>query len=320
LGLGLVLIWYSLKDLTGTDIQNLKSLIYDANWVLVLFCVLILVLSHYIRALRWTTMIGATGKKPGILNVFLAVITGFFFNLVFPRLGEVMKCTVLGKYEKIPVDRLIGTMVAERLIDLFCLILVIFFTIISQLNRVSAYAEEFLSLLSSKLENNGYLLAILALGSIFFCFAVFLLFRQKNKFTWLHSVKKTIQGFYEGLISIKNIQNKLAFFFHTFLIWFLYLMSIQVGFYAMPELSDKGLTVSLTILTFGSFAMIITQGGIGAYQLAVQKTLTLFGVNTVTGLAFGWLLWSVQTLMLLTLGPVSLVLLYFINRKKSNVS
>jgi uncharacterized membrane protein (DUF441 family) len=198
--------------------------------------------------------------------------------------------------------------------------LVIFFTIISQLNRVSAYAAEFLALLSGKLKNSGSLLAILALVLLFICFSIFLLFKQKNKFKWMHTVKKTIQGFYEGLISIKNIQNKSAFFFHTFLIWLLYLMSIQVGFYAMPELSDKGLTVSLTILTFGSFAMIVTQGGIGAYQLAVQKTLTLYGVSAVTGLAFGWLLWSVQTLMLLALGPLSLVLLFFINRKKMILS
>jgi hypothetical protein len=158
-------------------------------------------------------------------------------------------------------------------------------------------------------------LALLVLSS-----SIIILYRQKHRLKWLQAVKKAIHGFYEGLTSIKKIKNKSAFFFHTFLIWFLYLMSIQVGFYAMPELSDQGLAASLTILTFGSFAMIVTQGGIGAYQLAVQKTLTLFGVNAVTGLAFGWLLWSVQTLMLLTLGPVSLVLLFFINRKKTIVS
>lgn len=318
--MGLVLIWFSLKDLTREDIQNLKSLIYNANGLLVLLCVLILVFSHYIRALRWTSMISATGNKPGTLNVFLAVITGFFFNLVFPRLGEVMKCSVLGKYEKMPVDKLIGTMVAERIIDLFCLIVVIFFTIISQLNRVSSYATEFLTLLSGKISNSGTFLVKLALALLAISFSAFILYRLKHRLKWLNAVKKAIHGFYEGLTSIKNIKNKSAFFFHTFLIWFLYLTSIQVGFYAMPELSSQGLAASLTILTFGSFAMIVTQGGIGAYQLAVQKTLTLFGVNAVTGLAFGWLLWSVQTLMLLTLGPVSLVLLFFINRKKTIVS
>ena len=320
LGLGLVLIWFSLKDLNREDIQHLKSLIYNANGLIVLLCALILVLSHYIRTLRWTTMISATGNKPGTLNVFLAVITGFFFNLVFPRLGEVMKCTVLGKYEKIPVDKLIGTMVAERIVDLFCLILVIFFTIIIQLNRVSSYAAEFLTLLSGKVRNSSSLLIMLVLALLVLSSSIIILYRQKHRLKWLQAVKKAIHGFYEGLTSIKKIKNKSAFFFHTFLIWFLYLMSIQVGFYAMSALSDQGLAASLTILTFGSFAMIVTQGGIGAYQLAVQKTLTLFGVNAVTGLAFGWLLWSVQTLMLLTLGPVSLVLLFFINRKKTIVS
>ena len=188
------------------------------------------------------------------------------------------------------------------------------------MNRVSSYAAEFLTLLSGKVRNSSSLLVLLALALLVLSSSIIILYRQKHRLKWLQAVKKAIHGFYEGLTSIKKIKNKSAFFFHTFLIWFLYLMSIQVGFYAMPALSDQGLATSLTILTFGSFAMIVTQGGIGAYQLAVQKTLTLFGVNAVTGLAFGWLLWSVQTLMLLTLGPVSLVLLFFINRKKTIVS
>ena len=260
-------------------------------------------------------MIRATGSTPGVLNVFLAVITGFFFNLVFPRLGEVMKCSVLGKYEKIPVDKLIGTMVAERFIDLCCLILVILLTIFSQLERVSNYASEFFFMITDRIKNNASMLVIfLVVLLIIIIFLIFFI-KQKKETKWLTAFKNTIRGFYAGLISIKNIKNKPLFFFQTILIWTLYWMSIQVGFYAMPELSDQSIASSLTILTFGSFAMIATQGGIGAYQLAVQKTLSLYGVNTVTGLAFGWLLWSVQTLMLLTLGPISLFLLFFINRR-----
>jgi uncharacterized membrane protein (Fun14 family) len=64
--------------------------------------------------------------------------------------------------------------------------------------------------------------------------------------------------------------------------------------------------------------MIATQGGIGAYQLAVQKTLGLYGINALTGLAFGWLLWAVQTILMLVTGPISLLLLYLQRNKNNN--
>ena len=101
------------------------------------------------------------------------------------------------------------------------------------------------------------------------------------------------------------------------MIWFLYLSSIKIGFMALSELTDLGWIPSITILTFGSFAMIVTQGGIGAYQLAVQKTLGFYGINQVVGLAFGWLIWSLQTLLLIIFGPISMGLMSILNKNKN---
>ena len=108
------------------------------------------------------------------------------------------------------------------------------------------------------------------------------------------------------------------FFAYTLLIWFLYLSSIRIGFYSFPATELLSWVPSLTILTFGSFAMIATQGGVGAYQLAVQKTLSFYDIQEVVGLAFGWLLWSVQTFMLLVVGPISMLLLFLFNKKKQS--
>lgn len=259
-------------------------------------------------------MIVPLGYSLSIWNVFMTVISGFFFNLLFPRLGEVMKCTLLGKYEKIPVDKLIGTMVAERMVDLLCLILVIFLTILSQFQRVWDYTDELISALLIKLESNQSILFI-SMG-IFFtaCISIYLLVKNGTNSGMKKKIRSMISGFYEGIISIKKIPDRKKFIAHTLFIWFLYLLSIKVGFYAMQPLATMGWPASLTILTFGSFAMIATQGGIGAYQLAVQKTLTLYGIDAVSGLAFGWLLWSVQTIMLLISGPICLLILLLYNK------
>lgn len=315
LSLGVFLIWFSTKSFTADEIDKVKELVFNAKPIVLVPCILVLVLSHYLRALRWKMLIKPLGKTPGTLNVFLAVLTGFFFNLLFPRLGEVMKCTLLGKYEKIPVDKLIGTMVAERVLDLICLVLVIFLAISTQIDLVGGYAKELFDQILSKF--NASPTAILLMIMILLSLAVicYIIYKKTRHSLFLMKIKNWIKGIVEGLVSVRYVENKPMFIVYTLTIWFLYLASIRIGFYAMQDLVQLGWVPSLSILTFGSFAMIATQGGIGAYQFAVQKTLLLYGVKEVSGLAFGWLLWSVQTVMLFITGPISLLLLFTLNKK-----
>lgn len=317
LSLGVFLIWFSTKSFTAGEINKVKELVFNAKPIVLVPCILVLLLSHYLRALRWKMLIKPLGKTPGTLNVFLAVLTGFFFNLLFPRLGEVMKCTLLGKYEKIPVDKLIGTMVAERVLDLICLVLVILLAISTQIDLVGGYAKELFDQILSKF--NASPTAILLMIMILLSLAVicYIIYIKTRHSLFLIKIKNWIKGIVEGLVSVRHVENKPMFIVYTLTIWFLYLASIRIGFYAMQDLVQLGWVPSLSILTFGSFAMIATQGGIGAYQFAVQKTLLLYGVKEVSGLAFGWLLWSVQTVMLFITGPISLLLLFTLNKKST---
>lgn len=313
LALGLLLLWYTTASLTQEDIQKVKELVLKVNLFYLLPCIGALLLSHFIRAVRWKMMLDELGPKPRITNVFLSVLTGYFLNLVFPRLGEVAKCSLLGKYEKMAVDKLIGTIVAERLLDLICLIIVILLTIITQINQVGLYANELTSLLLKKINESTTTLFVVVILIALLLIAIFWFFKKSK---WLIKVTSFLSGLKEGLFAISKIKKRALFFAYTVCIWFLYLLSIKIGFYSLEETSLLSWVPSLTILTFGSFAMIATQGGVGAYQLAVQKTLTIYGIEEVIGLAFGWLLWLVQTLLLILVGPISMFLLFFLNRKK----
>jgi len=277
----------------------------------------IVVLSHYIRALRWKMLIAPLSYTPKNSNVFFAVIIGFFFNLLFPRLGELMKCTMLGKHEKIPVNQLIGTMVAERIVDVICLVLVISITISSQFHVVGEYAQELWTKFVQKISIDVQQLTMYSISIIVLLFLIGWLFKKMASQKRISKIKTLVIGATEGLLSIRHLKNKPLFFLYTFLIWFLYLSSIKIGFMALNELTDLGWIPSITILTFGSFAMIVTQGGIGAYQLAVQKTLGFYGINQVVGLAFGWLIWSLQTLLLIIFGPISMGLMSILNKNKN---
>lgn len=313
LSLGIFLLWYSTSALTEEDIKKVKDLVFKADLFYVIPSIGVLLLSHYIRSIRWKMMLDELGTKPGLTNVFLSVLVGYFLNLVFPRLGEVAKCSLLGKYEKMPVDKLIGTIVAERILDLLCLFIVIALTIFTQLDQLGTYAGELMDKLIGK-ANHSFSTGIL----FFACFLILFLLSywlfRKSK--WIKTLQSFFKGIKEGLFIIRKIEHKRMFLLHTVLIWFLYLLSIRIGFYSMSDTLSLSWIPSLTILTFGSFAMIATQGGVGAYQLAVQKTLSFYQINEVSGLAFGWLLWSVQTFMLLVVGPIAMFLLFSLNRKK----
>jgi uncharacterized protein (TIRG00374 family) len=315
LSLGIFLIWISTKSLTKEEVEAVKYQILAANYNILVPSILIILLSHFMRALRWRMMITPLSYKPSLFNVFLSVLIGFFFNLIFPRLGELMKCTLLGKHEKIPVDKLVGTMVAERLIDVFCLLIVISMTIVSQYQRVGNYANELIGTFYKKIQFNVTTTIITSVVFIIFLVGGFIIFKRFQKSKSIEKIKSIIKGILTGFGSIRKIEKKGLFTAYTISIWFLYLFCIKIGFLAINEISTLGWIPSLTILTFGSFAMIATQGGIGAYQLAVQKTLVLFGVREVTGLAFGWLMWSVQTIFLMVAGPISLLIMSTINKK-----
>lgn len=322
LGLGIFLIWYTTRHLSSEEITMMKASLKNAHYLLVLPAMFLLLAAHYSRALRWKILMEPLGFQPSSTNTFIAVMLSYFFNLLVPRLGEVMKCTILARYEKTPVDKLIGTMVAERAFDVICLLLVIFITIVLQINIVGDYAsQELRKLFMTKTGdfNTTKLLIVLGiLASVFIAFW-FILHKYRHIII-IDKIRSIIRGIWEGLTSVKFVKRKTAFFFHTIFIWAMYLMSIRLGFFAMDAVNQLGIRPSFTILSFGSLAMIITQGGIGAYQLAVQKTLLLYNISEVDGLAFGWLLWLVQTLMVLGVGILCLMILPLVNRKRNEKS
>jgi glycosyltransferase 2 family protein len=314
LGLGLGLIWYSSKDLSAEQIEELKSSFAQTRFLYILPVIIALLLSHYYRALRWRLLMEPLNYHPSRINTFLVVLIGYFFNLLVPRLGEVMKCTLLAKYEKVPADKLIGTIVAERAVDIICLVIVTFLMMLTQFDVLGDTAIRGFSKAFAQASVPNILITLggIAAGLLLIRF----LAQRFAHIPIFKGIRKFGKGIMHGLGSIGKIQNKGWFGFHTLIIWLLYLISIYLGFKAFPAVASLGFNASVAILVFGSFGMIVTQGGIGAYQLAVQKTLLLYGISAVSGLAFGWVLWGAQTAIVLVAGVASLTILPLINRKK----
>jgi len=260
------------------------------------------------------------GYHPSKLNSFFAVMIGYFVNLGAPRLGEVLKCTILARYEKIPANKLVGTIVAERAFDVICLLLVFGLTFVFQFDVIDSLAKTYIYPLFEN--KNGKIsfqkIIILLAGIIVFLIILKILFSRLGHINIVQKIKLMLAGVWHGLISVRLLKNKGLFFVYTIAIWFLYLVSTWCGFFAITETSGLGLADALTVLAMGSVGMILSPGGIGAYALLVQETVALYNIpKEPYGQALGWLLWFGQFLSFVFFGVVSFILLPRINKKNN---
>jgi uncharacterized membrane protein YbhN (UPF0104 family) len=315
--LGIFLVWWSLRKVGPNDWTDMRNAFLNARYGLIVPVVLALLASHYSRAIRWKILMEPLGYSPRISNTYLAVLIGYMANLAIPRLGEILKCTVLARYEKVPADKLVGTIVAERAFDVICLVIVMLIAFFTQTDVIGDYLSAKLAeLLGSKTEGLSTTKVLLAVAiALFFFTIVILILKKFAHISFIQKIKTIARGVLHGLTSVRYIKHKGWFIFHTVFIWSMYLLSVRIGMFALSETSSYGVKPSLSVLSTGSIAMILTPSGIGAYPLFVQETMQLYGLRYSMGIAFGWLMWAVQFFQQLLSGFVALALFPYLNKK-----
>jgi glycosyltransferase 2 family protein len=259
------------------------------------------------------------GYRPSRLNAFFAVMIGYFVNLGAPRLGEVLKCTILARYEKIPAQKLVGTIVAERAFDVICLALVFGLTFVFQFDIISSLVHDYIyPAFQNKNGGTAYKkIILLAVGLVVFLILLKVLFNRFGHINIVQKIKDILTGVLHGLVSVRSLKNKPLFFIYTIGIWVMYLLSTWCGFFAIDQTSKLGLADALTVLAMGSVGMILAPGGIGAYALLVMNTVALYNIpKEPYGLALGWLLWFGQFLSFVIFGVISFILLPRVNRQQ----
>lgn len=314
LSLGVGLIAWQYNGLSSEEKSKMFEAMQHVRWIYALPIFIIGFLSHFFRALRWKLLLRPLNIFPTTANTTFSVLIGYLANTLIPRSGEVAKCTVLAKYEKVPADKLVGTIIAERAFDTVCLLVIVFITLGLQYDIIYPVAEEFY--LKIFTDGNGHFIwmriVIALVVMIVGCAAVVLLYRKiKNS-----KVGHIIKGIGEGLKAIALVREKILFLVYTVAIWACYTGAVVVGFFALPETEHVPIIAGLAVISFGSVGMIATPGGIGAYPLIVAKVLVLYGITNEIGFAYGTVSWLAQTFIVLILGLAALILLPLYNRKQ----
>lgn len=318
LGGGIFLVWWQLKSMTVEQKSAFLTAFKHANYWLLFPVIITIFLGHISRAMRWKIMMEPLGYTPALKNVFAVTMIGYFANAAIPRLGEILKCTFLARYEKLKVDKLVGTIIIERAFDFSCYLVFIGITVLIQIDMLGEFVKEKLKnfTVSPGFPLWGKLLIVAAFLLLLF-YLIKYLFKKFPQNKAIFKINNFIYGILEGFNSIRNLKRRKAFLLHTLFIWTAYLLEIYMGFFAMEGTSHLSIKAGFSVLSLATLAMIITPGGIGSFPIFVMETLLIYNISSTLGIAFGWLMWGIFTIIIIISGLFALLLLPYINKSKS---
>jgi uncharacterized protein (TIRG00374 family) len=308
------LFWFIYKDTDPGEVRFILHSDFRYEWVI--FAMVLGLFSHYSRAIRWKLLIESTGENPSTVNTFLAVMVGYISNLAVPRMGEIMRCGVLSKHEGISFVKLVGTVVLERAVDMIVLFVFTLVSLVTQFavfSRFFAAHPEILNNIEKLYSNRFFYLAVLFL---FLAGIIILLILKKKS-----GYEKTIvffNNFLQGILSIKQMDKKWEFIFHSILIWALYFLMIYVCFFAFDFTSHLGPFAGLFIFVLGSYGIVApVQGGFGPWHFMTIAALMMYGVPETPSATFALVVHSSITFVLIVGGFFALIALPIVNRKKT---
>ena len=305
IALGVFLIIYQYNKFTSQQIEEMKGYFKNANYLYIYLSLFIALFGYASRAYRWKFSIEQMGYTSSFSNNFMAVAAGYFMNLGIPRSGEISRALLLKKYENIPFDKAFGTIVAERVVDTLIFLLFVITSFFMQYSILKNFILQKIPLQTLEI------LAVLGvLGGI-----AFLLIWKYSKLKIVLILKEKLAGLFEGIFSIVRMKNKWAYIFHSFFIWFSYFMMFYVTIFALKETSNIGVGAAIIGFVFGTFAIGFTNGGFGAFPILISQIFMLYAIPDTAGTAFGWLVWTSQTILTVVVGALSFFLLPILNRK-----
>ena len=303
--IGVFCIYYSFKDISFSEFKEYFTKI---NYLWVFVGIFLGALSHISRSYRWKFLIEPLGYKLGFINSVLTVFSAYLINYTVPRAGDIARGTMISKYENIPFEKAIGTIVAERAVDVLCILIIILIGLIIEFDKISNKLIDFVEESDFSTVLLSLLIAVIVTATVYFVI---------KRFKFYKKIKSFLSGLIDGITIIFKMKNRNQFIFHSIFIWLMYVLMFYFTSKAFIDLNQVTFFQLTIYFTLAALSIMLSNGGIGIYPLAVEESLGWYGVQSATGLAFGWVMWLSQTLMVVIFGGLSLFVLPFINRSES---
>ncbi|MBK8442990.1 MAG: flippase-like domain-containing protein [Sphingobacteriales bacterium] len=310
--LGLGIAYWSVKDIAPDKRAEMLASFKEVNYYWMFLSLFAVFLSNWSRSVRWQMLLEPVSHKPHLYNTFLSLLVAYFVNLAFPRLGEATRTSLVSRYEKISFEKVLGTTFTDRILDLLLLALLTALSVLLLFGKIGNFAKSFLWENVYSKFSWWQLVAVLA-GFVIFFVALKILAARVH---FVEKFKNFLHRMWEGIFSVRRIKQQGAFVFHSFFIWAMYYMMIYCALQSMESTQHLSLLETLSVLAFGTFGFIFTPGGIGAYPLLVASLMVLYQVPYEKGLAFGWIVWVMQSIFIIIAGIIALILLPLFNKKR----
>jgi uncharacterized protein (TIRG00374 family) len=309
------------KGIPSVDCNLLEKVWIDmreANYWWILAILIAFLLSNVSRALRWMMLIRQLGNKGNFFNAFFTIMLGYFANLGIPRMGEILRPAMYARYERIPVEKVIGTVVVDRAMDVLSLLTAIGLAFILQFNVLYSYTAAHIR--ESPLLSKGFL--ILVIAGFLFLIGMWI-FRKRITNTGLYQkIQHIVQGFIEGIRTIMNLERPWIFIFHTVFIWFMYYLMTYLCFSAFEPTAHLTPLAGLVVFVMGGLGIVFpSPGGMGTYHAMLVAGLTIYGVSGDDAFSFANIIYfSVQLFCNIFFGILALIVLPLYNQKRTHVS
>jgi hypothetical protein len=322
LALGVLVFWWVYKD---EPIAKYKSAFSHLNYFWIVLSVFFNVLSQISRAVRWNMLIKPLGYKPRLYNSYFAVLILYFVNLLLPRAGEVFRCTILSKYEKIPFAKLAGTVFVERMVDFITLMLLAVVILLSQFgvfvsffNTHPAVKANLLNLLSARNILIGFGVLVILMMALMLFNRYYKQRKTDRRNTLVKRIRLIKQNFVSGIKSISMLENKWLFVGHTLFIFVMWLFMLYVIFLAYEPTSHLSLETGMITFLMGGLAMLApVQGGIGPWHFMVYETLFIYGIDKADGKVFALISHASTNLIYLFFGLAALFIIPLLNKSRN---
>lgn len=298
------MVWYSLSKVS---VEELLVYAKNADYTWIVSGVFLGLLSHLSRAYRWRFQLEPMGYNIKLGNSIMAVFVTYLINYTIPRAGEVARASLLTNYEGVPFEKGFGTIVSERIADMLVMLGIIAMTLFLEFDFIYNFL----------IEKFDPLKITIALVGLVVLVIVFFAYIKRSRSKVALKIKAFVNGLIEGALSIFKMKKKWAFIFHTLFIWGMYILMFYVTSFSLEETSNIPLAAILIGFIAASFSIAATNGGIGSYPLAIYAAFSIFGIAQEPSIAFGWIMWASQTLMIIIFGGLSLIYLPIYNRQKS---
>lgn len=292
------IMWWMFRDI---DWHLFSRYMGQLSWPWMLLSLVFGVLAQQMRAWRWQMTLAPLGYLPRRRVAEDAIFLSYASSLVIPRVGEVMRCGTLKRYDRVPFTKGLGTVVTERLVDCAAILLLTVAAFLLQLSDLLAFLRQTgtdFGASFSRYTGTGYIVTALCIIAI-----VTLTVLLARRFKVFSKGNDVIRNLWAGISSLRGVRSMPLYLFFTFGTWACYYLHFYLAFFCFDFTSHITPTAAFLIFCAGTFAVLVpTPNGAGPWHFVVKTLLVLYGVAEEPALFFVLIVHSIQTAEVILLG------------------